>query len=43
MLPANGGDEEKSQENVGGAKNPSHIRTDDLLDLDASNRHVTFT
>lgn len=30
MLPANCGDEKKSQENVGGAKNPSDIRTDDL-------------
>lgn len=37
---ANGGVQKKSQENVGGAKNPSDIRTDDLLDLDVSNCHI---
>lgn len=37
---ANGGVQKKSQENVGGAKNPCDIRTDDLLDLDVSNCHI---
>lgn len=41
MWPANGGDGKRSQENVGGAKNPSEMRTDDLgLDLVVSICHI---